>query len=183
MAKGTLMVSSVDQTGGKIQRSYPDINVNASGSALYEFSQQLNALSTDTFVEADRLFKINLDTEDYGSGAVEKRTPTLTLGQSSVQEANVHDEVGRTEPYFYLFDITYDGDGDLRVGFENTLARTKGSSLYVDAGFRILEVNGAPKLGVLVNNRLEGENASVTVFAEETATCERVSTTFTVIAD
>lgn len=51
-------------SGKKGQRSVTDINPNATSAQIKTFAQALNALTTNNYVETNRIQTINVDTEE-----------------------------------------------------------------------------------------------------------------------
>ena len=83
-------------TGGKdLQKSITYVSASASSADLVSMAQGLVGLTTNTYESADRIQKMNVDTESY---VVPKQVPTLS----------VTDDGGGK-----LGTITYTGDGSL----------------------------------------------------------------------
>lgn len=75
MAKTDLQLKTLAQaTGAKMTTSITYVNPNANSATLKEFGQKLNALTTNTYVETNRVQTINVDTED-----TPKTIPNFTL--------------------------------------------------------------------------------------------------------
>ena len=67
MAKTSLIITSTAATDGKkLQKTFTDINSTATNEQLKSFGQVLNALTTNTYVETNRVDKVNCDTEEGG---------------------------------------------------------------------------------------------------------------------
>ena len=68
MAKTSIIVNTTEAgTGKKLQKTLTDINANASNQQLVSFAQALNSLTTNTYVETNRVDKSNCD-EEAGGG-------------------------------------------------------------------------------------------------------------------
>lgn len=95
MAKISVALNSTEvATGKKLQKTLTDINAAATSAQIKTFTQALNNLTTNNYVETNRIEKTNVDTEEAGGT---KPTPTLTLSEFSEGSATV----------------TYSGDGSL----------------------------------------------------------------------
>lgn len=65
MAKTSLIVTSTAATDGKkLQKTLTDINSAATNEQLKSFAQVLNGLTTNTYVETNRVDRVNCDTEE-----------------------------------------------------------------------------------------------------------------------
>lgn len=93
MAKVSVAINSTEAaTGKKLQKTLTDIRDTASSAQIKNFALALNALTTNNYVETNRISKINVDTETI---AVTKTVPTLSLSEFSEGSAT----------------LTYSGDG------------------------------------------------------------------------
>lgn len=96
MAKIALNVISTEAaTGKKLQKTLTDINATATSTQIKTFTTALNGLTTNNYVETNRIEKKNVDTEE--TGGIAKLIPTLTISEFSEGSATV----------------TYSGDGAL----------------------------------------------------------------------
>ena len=77
MADTKIIVTSSDSNNSITQKTIPNINPDASSTALKTFGQKLTALTDNTYVKTDRIDKTNCDT------AVEKLTPNVALDPSA----------------------------------------------------------------------------------------------------
>lgn len=98
MAKVSVALNSTEAaTGKKLQKTLTDIRDTATSAQIKTFTTALNDLTTNNYVETNRIEKLNVDTED--AGGAKKSIPTLTLGEFSEGSATV----------------TYSGDGTLAL--------------------------------------------------------------------
>lgn len=97
--KSSLIINSIDANNQARQKSFPNINPNATDANVCTFAKKVNALTTNEFVSAIRVDKKPLD--DSTPEPVVKQTPTLTLSEFTKD--------GTT----YTATITYNGDGEL----------------------------------------------------------------------
>lgn len=109
MPKTDIKLYSTDAgTGSKITTSVSYVNPNASNAVLKSFGQQLNALTTNGYVQTDRIETINVDTDESRkmfrditvTGAVQGATATVTMnineGETSKPAAFFWTESGTT---------------------------------------------------------------------------------------
>lgn len=82
------LVSSNAQTGAKINTTIPYVNESASSATLKQFGQMLNSLTTNNYLQTDRVQTINVDTEEVPTGNT-KPTPTITLTPSSLTRLQI----------------------------------------------------------------------------------------------
>lgn len=95
MAKISIALNSTEAaTGKKFQKTLTDINAAATSTQIKTFAQALNALTTNNYVETNRIEKTNVDTEEASGG---KLIPSLSISEFSEGSATV----------------TYSGDGSL----------------------------------------------------------------------
>lgn len=92
MPKVDLKLYSTDAADGKkITTSVTYVNPNASNAVLKSFAQQLNAFTTNTYSETDRVETVNVDTEGSRkqfrnlaiTGARKDATATITCYQTT----------------------------------------------------------------------------------------------------
>lgn len=97
MPKVDIKLYSTDAAEGKkITTSVPYVNPNASNSVLKEFAQRLNAFTTNTYVETDRVETVNVDTDESRkqfrnitiTGAAQGATATLTINIDDGETVN-----------------------------------------------------------------------------------------------
>lgn len=95
MPKVDLKIYSTDAAEGKkITTSVTYVNPDASNSVLQSFAQQLNAFTTNTYGETDRVETVNVDTEGSRkqfrnlavTGARADSTATITCKQTAEEE-------------------------------------------------------------------------------------------------
>lgn len=86
MAKTDLQLKTLAQaTGAKMTTTLTYVNPNANSATLKEFGQKLNNLTTNTYVETNRVQTINVDTEQV---PVIPTAATLTLNAQSSYQLN-----------------------------------------------------------------------------------------------
>lgn len=97
MPKVDLKLYSTDAAEGKkITTSVTYVNPAASNSVLKSFAQQLNAFTTNAYLETDRVETVNVDTDDSRkqfrdviiTGATRNSTATISLNILSGGSAN-----------------------------------------------------------------------------------------------
>lgn len=88
MAKTNLQLKTLAQATGKsITTTLTYVNPNANSATLKTFGQKLNALTTNSYVETDRVQTINVDTEDT------PKIPTtlqLTTNTATIEDGKVY---------------------------------------------------------------------------------------------
>ena len=77
MAKTSLILETTDTSGKKIQKTFTDVNPEASSADLVTFAQMCNGLTSNTYVRTDRVNKINCDTETSGGDSRAEATVTF----------------------------------------------------------------------------------------------------------
>ena len=114
----SLTINMKSPAGKNIGKSITYVSAGASSGDLKSMATGLVGLTTNTYESADRVQKINVDTESI-PGESSKPEPTFTIGSLSYTESyNVPE--GFTSGYYAP--ITYNGDGTLcasRPYFEN----------------------------------------------------------------
>lgn len=133
----SLIINSQDTSGNKLQKTITCVNPAAQNSDLKTFAQMATGLTTNDFVTANRVNRMNVD--EPGGGSVIKTEPTLALGNFSY------------DGYNYSASITYDGDGSLSANSTTALAYCK-----VDSGDLIVKSNSSTFTGTLFAS--EGES-------------------------
>ena len=104
----SLIINSTDTNNKKLQKTIACVNPAVSNSDLKTFAQMTNNLTTNQFVDANRVDRSNVDEE--GGGTVIKTEPTLEVGTFSY------------DGYRYVAGITYNGDGQLFVSTNEATA-------------------------------------------------------------
>lgn len=67
MAKTAIVLNATEMTSGKrLTKTLTDINVNATNAQIKSFAQALNGLTTNVYLETNRVDKTNCDTESGG---------------------------------------------------------------------------------------------------------------------
>ena len=82
MAKTSAIITSTDLSGKTLQKTLTNVNPEATSEHLATLGQMLNSLTTNTYVQTDRIDKINCDTE---ASPVDTRSANaITLSQTSM---------------------------------------------------------------------------------------------------
>lgn len=82
MPKVDLKLSSTAEVDNKkMTTTISDVNPSAGSAALLQMAQKINALTTNTYNETNRVETVNLDTEEPGGGSTPQRTITVTNAQ------------------------------------------------------------------------------------------------------
>ena len=104
MADTKIIVTSSDSNNSITQKTIPNINPDASSTALKTFGQKLTALTDNTYVKTDRIDKTNCDS------AVAKLTPSLII-TDDIPDGLVRSWCleGRA------IKVSYTGDGELYI--------------------------------------------------------------------
>ena len=129
--KRSVILNSTSAQGKKLQKSFTDVNPEATGQSLKTFSQKVNALTTATYNSTDMVDKYNLDTETPPNPPA---TPTLSLYSSSVTVSGNSTEL----------DVTYTGDGDVYIEPTNTTKFFAYTCIKNDALKLIITKIGSP---------------------------------------
>ena len=163
----SVILASTDTTGKKLQKTLTNINPSATSTQLKTFAQGLNGLTTNTYIETNRIDRITCDT-DTGSTSTTppaKTTPTLTLQTSTATTAQIFSAMEGDEGLFEI-EYTYDGDGTLSVAtsYADIVATVDQDFLYVAF------------IG-------EGSTGTVTLYASEGTEYAAASVTFTITAE
>lgn len=105
MAKTDLKINATDGYGNDISTTISYVNPDAGKNDILAVTQAMNALTTNTYKETQRIQTVNVDLETVPS------TPTIT---SSVTQYTLSEFTGtgttKTGPASI---ITYNGDGDI----------------------------------------------------------------------
>ena len=120
----TSLTINATRAGKKVAKSLGFVNPDAANSIVGGFAQMVNALSNDTFVNAEVVKKMDTTEEDSGGGsapATGKPVPTLYVTDNE-------DDSGT---------ITYSGDGQLSACvMHNDHAHTiSGSTLQLESSY------------------------------------------------
>ena len=110
--KRSVLLNSTSAQGKKLQKSFTDVNPEATGQSLKTFAQKVNGLTTATYNSTDMIDKYNLDTETPPNPPTE---PTLSLTKTDWNIATDKNfgDWGIQTP------ITYNGDGNVYVANQN----------------------------------------------------------------
>lgn len=123
----SLNIKMKDVSGKDLQKSITYVSASASSADLVSMASGLVGLTTNTYKSADRIQKINVDTESIPGGAsIVKTEPTLEVGE--LQDGSI--EVGGYT--IKSAEITYDGDGTLLAGTDvDTWVMIESSSINI----------------------------------------------------
>ena len=108
----SLSISMKDTEGKDLQKSITYVSASASSGDLAEMAQGLTALTSNIYVSADRVQKVNVDNESIPGGS--KTVPTLSVADDGGQGTGT---------------ITYTGDGDLIAYCNRGTCTITGSAL------------------------------------------------------
>lgn len=79
MAKISVALNSTEaDTGKRNQKTFTDVKASATSEQIKTFTQGLNSLTTNNYVETNRFEKLNVDTEEVTSTSA-----LLTIGSVS----------------------------------------------------------------------------------------------------
>ena len=106
--KRSVLLNSTSAQGKKLQKSFTDVNPEATGQSLKTFAQKVNALTTATYNSTDMVDKYNLDTETPPNPPTE---PTLSLTKTAW---SISADKTSTAPLIQT-PVTYNGDGNVYV--------------------------------------------------------------------
>lgn len=122
MAKTNLQIKSTNAaTGAKMTTTLTYVNPEANSATLKQFAQKLNRLTTNNYVEADRVQSINVDTEQVinlkpGTLAL-KTNPTITQSGTNysiaLDQFLINGETLTTNEDYYLifgYFVSYGGN-------------------------------------------------------------------------
>ena len=101
MADSKLIVTSSDSNNRLVQKTFPNINLDADNSALKSFGQKVTALTDNTLSKVERLDKTDITTE--------KLTPSMTVEASDLPITRSAALAGK------YVKVTYVGDGELSI--------------------------------------------------------------------
>lgn len=164
----TSLIIKSTTANGDASKAVTDVNAAVENHICHEFGRQANALTTHVFKGVNRVQKTDLDET--------KRTPTLSLAQSSIPVADIL-AARATAAYGVSVDINYDGDGKL---FIPDLSVTNSAGIPFVPTVR----NGKLFIVAMANlttahNAYEVAHLNFSLQASEGKTCNAVSTTFT----
>lgn len=168
MAKTDLKIKSTNAaTGASITTSVTYVNPDANSATLKQFATKLNAFTTNSYAQADRVHTINVDTEDVPIVPTPKESPNLTIGNWVW-----HNQNGYEAP------ISYEGDGHvtLAVPPDNT-AGTSSSRFGTDI---IYTNNKASTVRVIMTTQSTSPPITVYISVSETELYSAQSITSTI---
>ena len=103
MASEKIIVSATDTGGNSVQRTFDNVNPDATNAQLVAFGSKIAGLSENTYAKTDRITRVNCDSEAGGG----RQTPTLTVADTNWNYQR-NDGNGTNSSAF-----TYTGDGTL----------------------------------------------------------------------
>lgn len=106
MAKTDLKLYANDGYGEKTTTSISYINPDAGKNDILDFTYALNSLTTNTYVETDKITTVNVDLETVPS------TPTLSASKT---QYSLSEFTGTSTKNGPVSTLTYNGDGGLFV--------------------------------------------------------------------
>lgn len=121
--KRSVLLNSTSAQGKKLQKSFTDVNPEATGQSLKTFAQKVNALTTATYNSTDMVDKYNLDTETPPNPPTES-TLSLTKTDWNIATDKNFGDWGIKTP------ITYNGDGNVYVANQNNNIMTAYVATY-----------------------------------------------------
>lgn len=108
MAKTDLKINATDRLAKDITTTISYVNPDAGKNDILAFTQALNALTTNTYKETERVQTINVDLETVPS------TPTLSASKTQWSAAGFAGGIGSYKQGTSSV-LTYNGDGSLFV--------------------------------------------------------------------
>lgn len=99
---------SIDQSGTTSTTTISYINPEATNSEMKGFAQRLNALTTNTYKESDKVETTNLDNAPDSKELI---TPTFTLDKTSVSYSSLKTGYVSLLCTSGVTQLTYNGDG------------------------------------------------------------------------
>jgi len=107
VAKTELKLNATDRYGNDITTTISYVNPDAGKNDILNFTQALNALTTNTYKETKRVQTLNVDLETVPS------TPTLTPSLTQWSASTFVNTAGRQVGNSSI--LTYNGDGDIFI--------------------------------------------------------------------
>lgn len=120
MAKVNLQLKSTTTNAKSQTTTITNVNPNATDSELLQLTHKLNAFTTNTYTQTDKITTLNLDGEGDS-----RQTPTLTASQSTITATSIP-TTGIKIP------ITYTGNG--RIYLEQQGANYVYTCIIVEEG-------------------------------------------------
>ena len=130
--KRSVLLNSTSAQGKKLQKSFTDVNPEASGQSLKTFAQKVNGLTTATYNSTDMVDKYNLDTETPPNPPTE---PTLSLTKNAWDVKTDHND----GDFAFHTTVTYNGDGDVYIEITENVTDYSGYITY-DNGDIIMHI-------------------------------------------
>ena len=141
MSKTSIILTTTEATTGKKRkRSFSDINPNATNEELKNFAVNFNALTTNQYVETNRVDTINVDTESSGKSFRNLTITGATRGASATITSKIRAGGTITPAVFYyttggsvqlLSPTSLESDDPTIAKFSVTIPNTSG---YVYVG-------------------------------------------------
>ena len=170
MAKTSLIIESTNTSGKKIQKTFTDVNPEATSAELKTFAQMCNGLTSNTYVRTDRIDKINCDTEAITT----KTAPTLAFTSPTVTVSEISTNVTTSNAFSYIF--TYNGDATIDQFYITGDLASMNLMTIIQGG------NGTFTLVFKRNTSGSISPGVITLHVPETDTYAAASATFTITA-
>ena len=164
--KRSVLLNSTSAQGKKLQKSFTDVNPEATGQSLKTFAQKVNALTTATYNSTDMVDKYNLDTETPPNPPT---APTLSITKTNWVMSTDHNG---GDNYTIIDTITYNGDGELFISPFN-IAGAFSAQVIIFSNNQTLKINQ-------INTSSGVEAMTFTLNATATDNYKAASLTFTV---
>lgn len=105
MSTVSVILNSTNTDGEVKQKSFTDINPNATNAQLKAFTQGMNSLTNNTYNSTYKVERTNVDT------ATDKTTATITLATESMTLAALKTALKSTNRISDISNVSYNGDG------------------------------------------------------------------------
>jgi len=173
MSTVSVILNSTNTNSEVKQKSFTDINPNATNAQLKAFTQGMNSLTNNTYDSTYRVERTHVDT------AADKTQATITLATESIDLATVTGYLKGNYRIYDIASVTYNGDGQLYAFVSSDTAGFLGVSVYVgasgSAAFRLF--SGSDNF---VNQIVAP--ITITIRADETTNYTAAEATFTITA-
>lgn len=156
MPKVSVILNATEAaTGKKLQKTLTDINASASSEQIKTFTTALNRLTTNNYIETNRVAKTNVDTEEVPTGG--KKAPTFTVGTRYTGDEN----------YAACFPLTYDGDGTVTavaaVGSQGSIRTHNGTYADNVVSFKSIGLETIPVVTITATETENYGSAGITI--------------------
>ena len=173
MASEKIIVSATDSGGNSVQRTFDNVNPEATNAQLAAFGSKIAALSENTYAKTDRISRVNCDSE--ASTLDTRPTPTLTVSNANFSCAL--NSIANTS-------LSYSGDGTI-IFYDFVRVNVSNASAACMVGHTPLS-NGDPQVYVMPDKGFgstSGDSYSFKIGATETDNYKAptpISCTFTI---